>query len=66
MFAYGHKYDCSNIWLIYPQNKDVKNGIIQKFESSCNGLNISVSVYCLKLDDEGAFSSLLAQLKEEK
>ena len=63
MFAYGHKYDCSNIWLIYPQNKDVKNGIIQKFESSCNGLKISVSVYCLKLDDEGAFSSLLAQLE---
>ena len=66
MFAYGHKYSCQNIWLLYPQNKDMKNGIIQKFESSCNGLNISVSVYCLKMDDKGAFSSLLSHLNEEK
>ncbi len=65
MFAYGHKYNCQNIWLIYPKNIDMKERI-QKFESNCNGLKISVSVYCLKLDDKGAFSSLLSHLKEEK
>ena len=65
MFAYGHKYNCQNIWLIYPKNIDMKERI-QKFESNCNGLKISVSVYCLDLDDEGAFSSLLSHLKEEK
>lgn len=65
MFAYGHKYDCSNIWLVYPKHKDMKEKI-QKFESNCNGLNISVSIYCLDLDNKGAFSSLLSHLKDEK
>ncbi len=65
MFAYGHKYNCPNIWLIYPKNIDMKENI-QKFESDCNGLKISVSVYCLDLDKKGAFSLLLSHLKEEK
>ena len=65
MFAYGHKYNCPNIWLIYPKNKDMKEKI-QKFESYCNVLNISVSIYCLDLDNKGAFSSLLSHLKDEK
>lgn len=65
MFAYGHKYTCPNIWLIYPKNIDMKENI-QKFESDCNGLKISVNVYCLDLDKKGAFSLLLSHLKEEK
>lgn len=65
MFAYGHKYNCPNIWLIYPKNIDMKENI-QKFESDCNGLKISVNVYCLDLDKKGAFSLLLSHLKEEK
>lgn len=65
MFAYAHKYNCQNIWLIYPKNIDMKENI-QKFESDCNGLKISVSVYCLDLDKKGVFSLLLSHLKEEK
>lgn len=63
MFAYGHKYNCPNIWLIYPKNIDMKEKI-QKFESNCSGLKISVSIYCLDLDDKGAFHSFLSHLKE--
>jgi 5-methylcytosine-specific restriction enzyme subunit McrC len=66
MFAYGHKFSCQNIWLIYPKNKEM-NGIIQEFKEYKDGndsLNISVSIYCLDLDDKDAFSKLLLRSKE--
>lgn len=69
MFAYGHKYDCQNIWLIYPRTEEM-NGEIQKFISQYkykDGDNkLSVTVYCVdlkKATDEG-LSSLLPSLKE--
>ncbi len=52
MFAYGHKYDCQNIWLIYPRTEEM-NGEIQKFISQYKykgGDNkLSVTVYCVDL-----------------
>ena len=68
MFAYGHKYDCQNIWLIYPRTEDM-NGIIQKFISEYkyknDDNNMSVTAYCLdlKIASEKGLSSLLTSLK---
>ncbi|MEE1275870.1 MAG: McrC family protein [Fibrobacteraceae bacterium] len=66
MFAYGHKYNCPNIWLIYPQNKDMDGEIKEYKEFKDRNDGLSVSIYCLYLGDKDAFSTLLAQLKEEK
>lgn len=66
MFAYGHKYNCPNIWLIYPKNKDMKGEIKEYKEFKDRNDGLSVSIYCLDLGDKDAFSTLLAQLKEEK
>lgn len=67
MYAYGHKYKCQNIWLIYPENKDVKWEIIPKYkEFKDRNDGLTVSIYYLNLEDKDAFSKLLSQLKEEK
>jgi 5-methylcytosine-specific restriction enzyme subunit McrC len=66
MFAYGHKYNCPNIWLIYPKNKDMDGEIKEYKEFKDRNDGLSVSIYCLDLGDKDAFSTLLAQLKEEK
>lgn len=66
MFAYGHKYNCPNIWLIYPKNIDMDGKIKEYKEFKDRNDGLSVSIYCLDLGDKDAFSTLLAQLKEEK
>lgn len=69
MFAYGHKYDCQDIWLVYPKNSDME-GKIQEFisKNKYKGADnkITVNVYCLdlKLTSEKGLSSFLPLLKE--
>ena len=69
MFAYGHKYDCQNIWLIYPRIEEM-DGIIQQFISEykykSDDNNMYVTAYCLdlKITSEKGPSPLLTLLKE--
>ena len=69
MFAYGHKYDCRTIWLIYPRTEDMNGEIqtfISKYKYKDDDNNMCVTAYCLdlkKATKEG-LSSLLTSLKE--
>ena len=61
MYAYGKKYDTSEIWLLYPLNKEMKDHDLIRFDS---GDGVTVSVFFVDVVHiEESMSQLLTLLK---
>ena len=70
MYAYGHKYNSSNIWLLYPQNKELcysRNGILTfKSCGSETSREINVSVFFIDVNQiENSLKCLLARIEQQ-
>lgn len=68
MFAYGHKFDCSNIWLLYPQNRELSESRTARIRfKSCeteSSREINVSIFFVDVDlIENSLRNLLEKVK---
>lgn len=68
MFAYGHKFNCSDIWLLYPQNRELSESRtarirFKSFETE-SSREINVSIFFVDVDlIEDSLRNLLEKVK---
>ena len=70
MFAYGHKFCSSNIWLLYPQNRELSEShtarISFKSQQTESSREINVSIFFIDVSQiENSLSNLLINIKEQ-
>ena len=61
VYAYAKKYDCNDLWLLYPQTDEMKNGIISPFISK-DGVQVSVFFIDLENAENPIFEGSIAKL----
>lgn len=69
MFAYGHKFCSSNIWLLYPQNRELSEShtarISFKSQRTESSREINISIFFVDVSQiETSLSNLLVNIKE--